>query len=402
MGPTSALFIAVACALACLTIAASVVCWQRLTGTGPAGVATRVLTQLLVALTSVLAAATLLNRQYDFYTTWTDVAHAVTGTVPTDGRQAHVGAVRRGTASGPAGSAGDRRIDRAADHKYAGLRRVTAARLRLRRNPGRTGQFVIVHVPGLGPGAGHGFRAGRVVVWLPPSYGDPRHATRTYPVIEAFHGIPGGPRDWARVDHLDQILARAIGAHALREAIVVMPDFAPAGLDTECVNGGGIPMETWLTKDVPRWVISHLRARATPRAWATLGYSAGGWCAAVTGLLHPHRYAADIVLGGYFRPQFTNWKPFAPGHVPARYDLQRTVARKPPASDVWIQVSTADPTSGPQSRRFVRAAHAPLSVTAFTQHDVGHRVDVYMAVLPRALAWLGSTLPAFAGARSGS
>lgn len=395
MGPTSALVVLALCAVAAGVVAAVVVLWRRLAQpAGPGGAAVRALSQLLVVLTSVLAVAAMLNRQYDFYTTWPDLFRQLSGASPAQGQQSHAGAAPHAVAANGSGRAGQD-LDRAADAKYAALRDATQASLSLRPHPGPKGQFVIVHVPGLGGTAGTGFRAGRVVIWLPPSYTDPRQAKRTYPVIEAFHGIPGGPRDWHRVDHLDEVLASVMSKRDMGQAVVVMPDYAPNGLDTECVDGGGIPMETWLTKDVPQWTISHLRVRATPKAWATMGYSAGGWCAAVTGLLHPHRYAADIVMGGYFRPEFTNWHPFAPGHTPARYDLQRSIARTPPASDVWIQVATSDPTSGPQSQQFVRSARAPLSVTAFTQQDVGHRVAVYMAILPRALSWLGSTLPAF-------
>lgn len=397
MEPTSAFVVTGLILLAVGVVVATVLCWRRLSRPTAASLVGRLLTQLAVMATSVLAMVALMNQHYAFYTTWSDLARQFTGAPPTRGQQTHAGAVRPSAAPG----APAKRIDHKADTKYAKLRVQTQTQLHLRRNPGPNGQFVIVHVPGLGRGAGSGFRAGRVVIWFPPSYTDPAQVNRTYPVIEAFHGVPGGPRDWHRVDHLGHVLASVMGKHSLGQAIVVMPDYEPRGLDTECVNGGGIPMETWLTKDVPQWAISHLRARADVSSWATMGYSAGGWCAAMTGMLHPNRYSAAIVLGAYFRPEFTNWSPFKAGHTPVHYDLQRLAANTPPKIEMWIQVAVSDPTSGPTSQRFVDAARPPMSVTAFTQQDVGHRVGVYMAVLPRALTWLGTTFPSFSGASPG-
>src|SRR5947209_7907967 len=80
----------------------------------------------------------------------------------------------------------------------------------------------------------------------------------------------------------------------------------PQGVDTEGVNGGpGQPkVETWLTRDVPDWTAQHFRVKAQRNAWATIGYSAGGYVAAMATVLHSAQYGAGIVLGGYFRPNF--------------------------------------------------------------------------------------------------
>jgi len=392
VSPTSLVTVGGLWAFAAAVLVTSIVCWHRLAAGGARHVLLRVMTQVVVVVTAVAAVAGLMNRHYGFYTTWTDLASVVTGTPPVQGRQTQAGASPQAKMTGPAAQ----RRNATADRTYRAQRNATQASLRLRANPGRTGQFVRVTVPGLGPAAGKGLRAGRVIVWLPPSYTDPAQANRTYPVIEAFHGVPGGPRDWNRVDHLQNVLADAIGKRALGQAIVVMPDFEPAGIDTECVDGGGIAMETWLTKTVPDWTVSHLRVQASPSAWAVMGYSAGGWCAAMAGLGHPDRYSAAILLGAYFKPEYTNWRPFGPGKTPSRYDLLTLISKKPPATNVWIQDLTADPQSGPVSARFVRQARPPLSVTAFTQQDLGHRIGAFVAILPRALTWLGTVLPSFA------
>lgn len=156
---------------------------------------------------------------------------------------------------------------------------------------------------------------GTILVYLPASYdkGD-----RHYPVIEALHGTPGSPQGWLHQMALGDQLDQASAGGKLAESVVVMPQVnIPTTRDWECVDGpkGSPALETWLTKDVPAFAVSHLRVKRDRSAWAAMGYSAGGWCAAMAGVLHPDTYGAAVVFSGYFTPDFANG---ARGHRTAR------------------------------------------------------------------------------------
>jgi enterochelin esterase-like enzyme len=241
---------------------------------------------------------------------------------------------------------------------------------------------------------------GQVMVQLPPGYfssGD-RHAH--YPVIEAFMGYPGALSQWIGEMNLGGDMAQLAEQGRLRPAIVVSPQTeVPGGVDTECVNGtaGRPQVETWLTKDVPAWVARTFRVRTDRGSWATIGLSAGGWCAAMASMLHPAQYAASIVMAGYFRPEpgpFYDPYP-ASSSLNKRYDLVALARNHPPPVTMWLQTSHADPVSFAPSAEFLRAVRPPLSVHAVVLRHAGHRIQLWQALLPQALRWLGATLPGF-------
>ncbi|MDU0315122.1 alpha/beta hydrolase-fold protein [Phycicoccus sp. M110.8] len=239
--------------------------------------------------------------------------------------------------------------------------------------------------------------SGEVLVLLPPGY-DPS-SSRRYPVIEALHGIPGNATSWLRGMNLQQSLDAEVAARKIAPSLVVLPqDNFPLSLDGECVNGpSGTPQtETWLAQDVPRFVTSHFRVATDRGSWAVAGYSEGGWCAAMVGMLHPNIFGGDLVFSGTFRPEFTpTYRPF--GHaLPARYDLIRLAAKNPPAMAMWVQSSKRDGYSYPPTALFLKSVRAPLSVTTDLLKTGGHRVMLWASEVPSALQWLGQGLPGFA------
>lgn len=234
-----------------------------------------------------------------------------------------------------------------------------------------------------------------VSVILPAGYR--QNAKRTYPVIEAFHGIPGSPAGWLQNLGLRQAVDRAVARKTLAAPAVVIPQLDPSGRDTECTDSAKARTEKWLTRDVPALVRSHLRVATRPDHWATMGYSAGGWCANAAAMLHPGVYGAAISLGGYFHPDFS-------GDVPAgwrladsrRYDLARVARTRSPRVALWIQAGQQSEYWA-QTQAFLRAVKPPTSATSVVLASSGHRFDVWEAGLPDAFAWLGRTLPGFAG-----
>ena len=239
-----------------------------------------------------------------------------------------------------------------------------------------------------------------VVVQLPPGYRDAANATARYPVLETFPGYPGQPTQWIRAMDAGAVMAAAVAAHRMRPALIVSPQVEiPPGVDTECVNAspGRPQLETWLAQDVPTWIVRTFRVQPGRWSWATIGLSAGGWCAAMVAMLHPAQYAAAVVMGGYFRPSFGSaYEPY-PNNSPleSRYNLVRLAARKPPSVAVWLETSHADPLSYTSSSALLRAAKPPLAVDATVLQHAGHRLSVWQALLPAALSWLGHNVPGF-------
>ncbi len=340
-------------------------------------VALRLLDRLGVSALVVLTVAVALNDQNQWYASWGDLF----GTGGTEViRQSSGGtspeAALQGTPTGP------------------GLGTPTpTATLPPLPSPGqRVQSFTFT-------GTASGLK-GRVLVSLPVGYEDPANAGRTYPVIEAFHGYPGAPDVWMQGVNLVPSLDTLAGQHKIDDVIVVAPQIEfPAGADTECVNGGtGQPqVETWLATDVPQQLATRLRVSRDRTGWATLGFSSGGWCAAMVSMLHPDVFGAGVVLGGYFAPIFGNaYVPFHPGSPAAkRYQLVSLATTAPPPVALWLQTSKADSLSYSSSAAMLKAAHAPLSIESQVDVSAGHRIGVWADAVPTALTWLGSTVDGF-------
>ena len=375
-----------------VAVLAVVLVWPRLAARRPLALLGRLGTQVGASALVVLAVAATLNQQNGWYGNWTDLGRDLMGTPPTVQRVAVKGNLQTaGQYNASAAAEADLRAqrqfgtERAVFERHAGLRVV----------PGPRGQWLHVVIPGLSRAAGRA--AGKAMIWLPPSYVG-GSAQATYPVIEAYAGTPGGPSDYQKRMGLQNIIARAHQVSGLIEPVVVVPDYTPSGIDTECTNSGGIDMETWLTKTVPAWTVRHLRVRPDKESWAVMGFSAGGFCAEVSAFLHPSQYGAVMLFGTYNNPDWGNWVPYGRRSIwPARYSMLNLVRQNPPAVDVWIEVSEGDLFAGPPSRRLIADAHGRMSVTSVYLPGAGHRFDVWQAVMPVALEWLGHAEPGFRG-----
>lgn len=388
MGPDSAALVVLMWAVAVLVFVGVVALGPRIARRSFGMFMARSGAQLVGSLVLLLAVAATLNAQYGWYADWSDVATSVTG------QAAETGATTRGGATAARHNTVADKKETAVAVKEFGKERADFMKSHLKSNPGPDGQYVHVHVPGLGTAAG---RAGDLLIWVPRSYTDPSQQDRAYPVIEAFHGIPGGNHEYQNVLAASRVVGDAVDAHQLSEAIVVAPDYSPSNIDTECVDAKGINMETFVTKMVPAWVVSHLRVQNAAGSWATFGYSSGGWCAAMAAVLHPDRYGAAILLGAYYAPFFERgWVPFTAANIPARYRILDQIVKHPPNLQIWLEISGQDALSTQGSERLVKSARAPTSVTTITLPHAGHRMGVWRPVVPTAMAWLGMTMPAFA------
>lgn len=340
----------------------------------PWSVVLRGLTALLLVASTLLGAGALLNNEYAFYTNWSDLL----------GQEGPSTTMHNGTSAAAA-----------AAHPQSGpLSTVRApASLPALPNPGSRLQTFTV------TGASSGVRT-TVLVWLPRGY-NPASQHR-YPVIMALHGYPGRPSSNVKYVQLNATLDKLTAEHKIAPSILVMPQInTPETYDTECLNiPGGPQVETWLSQDVPDWVVTHFRASTQRSSWATFGYSFGGYCSAFLGIRHPGTFGASIVLQGYFAPTFApNPDPIPGGQAALRqYDLTAIAHRTPPAMALWVLTSKGDPISYPSSMRLLKQARPPMSVTADVLPTGGHRAAVFVPRIPRALTWLGTELPGFRAA----
>ncbi len=239
-----------------------------------------------------------------------------------------------------------------------------------------------------------------VLVQLPEDYAAKVASGHKFAVLMGYHGMPGGPMTWITGMKGAVALDAAAQGHRLADTILVMPTLNPPGTtDTECVDGppGTPQVETWLAKDVPAFVADHFPVKANRTAWATIGYSYGGWCSAMVSVKHPDLFGGGLVMGGYFAPDFApGADPFPKGGKGlAAYDLPALIKVKAPPLAMWIQSGTLDGYLS-STRTFLNNVRAPLSVTAVIMPNVGHRASVWIELLPDALTWLGKTLPGFA------
>lgn len=337
---------------------------------------------LVLVVLGVLNVAAPINAQYGWYSDWNDLL--------SDAGPSAVVPAQAARGEAPAAAvAGD-----VGPSPLVGLPTTDRAKTRLSLTPTTSGGYQEFTVRGAVSGY-----TGTVLVWFPPSYTRSENARREYPVIETFHGFHPAPMAYFTVFAMDQAMASEVAARRVRDAVVVIPYWGAGGVDTECVNGSAGRLEDWVTQDVPAWVYSNLRVKADRDSWATLGTSAGGYCALMSTLLRPQTFATAISFGGYARPDFsTPYVPFAPGSEEARrYDLIHLAGSAPPSVALWVLSSLPDSAlAAPHMRELVNVARAPLSVTPTVLPTGGHRSEVWTPYFPGALAWLGSTSPGFA------
>lgn len=333
----------VTAALALGAPAACVLLWRRLHRV--AGLALVVVCQVV----AILAVGVAVNDHYQFFASWSDLS----------GSGADAPIVRQGGA-GP-------------------LPRTLSGRLRRdfhRANGALEASLV---------GARSGIRA-KVWVWLPPQYR--REPDARFPVVELFPGYPGTPTAWFHVMRGPERLQQAMRSGAAQPYILVAPTITVRpGHDTECADvPGGPRVATWLAEDVRRIVVANFRALPGGDAWATMGYSTGGYCAAKLPLQYPRLFRAGVSLAGYFTPSTP-----ALARLPHE-NLPLLLARRRPGVDLLLAASRQDPGTVNAIGAMVRAARPPTLVYTYVVPRGGHNTGVWSAMLPRSFQWLTTKL----------
>ncbi len=219
---------------------------------------------LLSVFLSAAMAATLINKQYQYY--------------PTLGSLFGVDA-----------------------QNQVSLRQLEAIRARARKEHGGAlpAHGFTIEVPI--PGKESHFVGRDAFVWVPPSW--VANEKIKLPVIELLAGIPGQPSDWTRAAMADVTAREFADAHHGLAPLIVMPDQNGSfSNDTECVNSPRGQAETYLTVDVPTFMRTHFNASTARNSLALAGLSEGGLCSIMLTLRHPDEFTAFADYAGLTSP----------------------------------------------------------------------------------------------------
>lgn len=257
------------------------------------------------------------------------------------------------------------------------------------------GQYVSFNVPGQVSG-----KTVNVMVWLPANYLE--NPDTFYPVIMGFPGFPGSAQSYESTFHYGDVLHQKAAEGKMRDAIFVVPEISPGNFDSECVDASNpsadAPMvETFVTQDLVPWVKQNLRAIDDPAAWATNGYSAGGWCATMFTVKHPEIFKFALSQAGYFEPIFSKDQQWRPSGDSA-YDLPTIVAQTKPDIGIYFFTSENDDLPKASLKRFRDSLQAPTSLTLSTVPVGGHSAEVWIPGVDHGLDWLAQRSVSFAPA----
>ncbi|MFJ5232341.1 alpha/beta hydrolase [Kitasatospora sp. NPDC088391] len=236
--------------------------------------------------------------------------------------------------------------------------------------------------------------SGKVWVWLPPQYNDPKYAKTGFPVLTLYAGgQSAGYNTWTDnqlpIQEANQQLVAEGKAHPF---IMIMP---VQNLDSneakalECADIPGQPkIGTWMSQDIPDFVRANFRTVKGRDGWSVMGASTGAFCSAKLALQHPDVFRAAVPIDGYWNPDSPLWK----GHE------QERLANSP---DQLVGAGTADvkmlATAGGANpyeiklvKNWVAKAKAPTTVEYYEQPGGKHLTSDFKKMIPNTLEWLSA------------
>ncbi|WP_131739279.1 hypothetical protein [Actinomadura roseirufa] len=384
MEPTSMTFLVLVCGAAVACVAAVVVLWPRVAGTGHRALLTR--SGMLVAAQASLTTVVVLlaNSHFVFYATWNDLFGSDVVKVKVNQVQPS-----RGEDSKPSDLVHHATTDlapRRRDGHEHGVRR-----------DGRVDRLEI-----RGPRSGLNAEA---YVYLPPQYFQPAYAKKRLPVLVL---ISGGASDdkmaWLRQARLPEEVGRAEPKGRIQPLVYVMlrsargltptppsPGEGPGKVsggaagrgaphgrshgarNPLCIDAPGRPggqPEAFFAQDLPLALAGAYPGRLpeTRKGWGVAGFATGGHCAARLAMLHSDRFIAAASINGQFNTP-TDGGTAAPAadpygaSRPFRLDndlLWRLEHVTPPPVAV-LTAASSDGTDAQQAERFVALAKPPMS-----------------------------------------
>ncbi|MFJ8627143.1 alpha/beta hydrolase [Kitasatospora sp. NPDC093550] len=238
--------------------------------------------------------------------------------------------------------------------------------------------------------------SGKVWVWLPPEYNDPKFAKTGFPVLTLFAGgQSNGYNTWTDnqlpIQEENERLVKEGKSHPF---IMIMPVQNFNGDEKNALDCSDIPgqpkMGTWMAEDIPDFVRANFRTVAGRDGWGVMGASTGGFCSAKLALQHPEVYKAAVPIDGYFIPDSLLWK----GHDAERAANNPDVLVAQGKADVKMLVTAggANPYETKVVKSWVAKAVPPVGITYYEQPGGKHLTSDFKKMIPDTLEWLTKNL----------
>ncbi|RRO81713.1 hypothetical protein CXF36_06665 [Corynebacterium bovis] len=146
-----------------------------------------------------------------------------------------------------------------------------------------------------------GFQARPASVYLPPAwYSDPRPQL---PVLVLMPGIPGSPDQWFSQGAATQAAdAWQLSHHGLAPVIITVDGSGGEWTDPLCTDSPRAKVRTYLTRDVPGWLVDRFGVTPDRSRWTIGGLSYGGTCSLQTILNAPDAYGSFLDFSGERTP----------------------------------------------------------------------------------------------------
>jgi S-formylglutathione hydrolase FrmB len=242
------------------------------------------------------------------------------------------------------------------------------------------------------------FVAREAQIYLPPAYfADPRPRL---PVLVLIAGEPGSPLDWLGAGNLVETMDSFAASHGGLAPVVVVPDGTGSQFgDPLCLDSRRGNADSYLARDVPTWIKTHLTVDDDPHSWAVGGLSYGGTCALQLATNHPDVYPTFLDISGAAEPSLGDEKltvDAAFGGDAAAYhrvnplDLLRN--HRYPNSSGAIVAGTADSDALRDSRVVYAATRGAGMNCRYLELPGGHDWRVFSAALARELPWLADQI----------
>lgn len=228
---------------------------------------------------------------------------------------------------------------------------------------------------------------GKVWVWAPEEYFDPKYANSGFPVLIALPGGNGYPKNyWMGTDlKLQSSISKWSKEGKSLPFIVVMPVLNPDA--KYYYDGSDIPgrpkMGTWMTEDVPDFVKANFRTFKSRDGWAFMGSSSGAFVGLKSVLKHPDKFKAVIASGPDTVPDSPLWS----GHEAQRQannpqKLAKALSAKPDTkdNDVYLAFQIGTKESGMKSLKdFIRDyGKGPVKTRLQAIQDGEHNAKTYV------------------------
>ncbi|MFC5721939.1 alpha/beta hydrolase [Streptomyces gamaensis] len=234
---------------------------------------------------------------------------------------------------------------------------------------------------------------GKVWVWAPKQYDDPKYANAGFPVMVALPGGAGWPSNyWMGTDlKLQDSVSKWSQEGKSLPFLLAMPVLNPD--DKHYYDGSDIPgqpkMGTWLTEDVPDLMKANFRTLKSRDGWAFMGSSSGGFSGLKAVLKHPDRFKAVIASGPDIVPDSPLWN----GHDKEKQEnnpqvlAKQLIDRKGPDVYLAFQVGTKEPaTVMNQVKQFqAQYGHGPVHTMLREIPGGSHNAHTYVPSMGEGL-----------------